>query len=67
MRLLRRPFIQPQIIPARGIQPLMPQQLLDMADGPPIQEQRGRHGMAENVRGDVLHRSGFRIDILWPG
>lgn len=54
MSLLGRPHVNPKVIAARRIKPLVPEQLLDMPDRTAIEQERRRHGMPEHVSGDLL-------------
>lgn len=54
MCLLRRPLIRPQVIGARGREPLVSQDLLDVRDGTAVEEERGRHGVPQDMRGDFF-------------
>src|SRR6185295_14248581 len=54
MGKFRRPAVQSQIIPAGCLQALMPQDLLDMADGTAIEQQQRGGGMPQKVGSNSL-------------
>src|SRR5947209_14451472 len=67
VRLLRRPLVCAQVKVTGGDQPVVPQDVLDMPNGAPVEEERRRHRMPQHVRGHGLGKADRSTEATKPG